>query len=120
MAKKILLVDDNRLPRMMVKAMINNHYPDWEVTEAANGDEAKKLVSEQAFDIVVMDYNMPGDDGVTVSSDILEISPDLKIALLTANVQSAVEERAEKLGLTFIAKPVKEDRVLPFLQEHAG
>jgi len=119
MGKKILVVDDSRLSRMMITAIIKNTYPDWEIFEADSGDAALKVCESLDIDMATLDMNMPGMDGLTLGVELRKIYPNAKLSMLTANVQEATRQKAELAGIGFIGKPVTEERVLSFLEEGA-
>jgi len=113
-AKAILLVDDSRISRLMLRAIVLNQYPDWLVSEAENAEAALTLCENGSFDIVTLDMNMPGRDGLTVAPEIQEACPAAKIALLTSNFQERVKNKALEQGLTFIPKPITEEKLLDY------
>ena len=114
----IMLVDDSRISRLMLKAIINNHYPDWQVDEAEDAKEALAKCQDNHFDFITLDMNMPGVDGLTISPELQEACPGAKVALLTANFQERVQQRAKEQGLSFIPKPITEDKILDYLASH--
>ena len=113
-AKQILLVDDSRISRIMLKAIINNQYPEWQVSEAEDADSALAQCVGSSFDYITLDMNMPGRDGLTVSPELQEACPGAKIALLTANFQERVQEQAKAQGLSFIPKPITEAKMIEY------
>lgn len=113
--KRVLLVDDSRISRLMLKAIIMHQYADWEVKEAENADIALSMCLKGTFDFITLDMNMPGRDGLTVSPELQEACPDARIALLTANFQERVKNKAEAQGLTFLPKPITEEVILRYL-----
>jgi two-component system chemotaxis response regulator CheY len=115
--KKILLVDDSRISRLMLKAIINANYPDWEVTEE-DSESALKLCQYTQYDFISLDMNMPGRDGLTISPELQDLCPDAKIALLTANFQERVKDKAKAQGLSFIPKPITEEKVVDYLSKY--
>ncbi|THB64342.1 MAG: response regulator [Gammaproteobacteria bacterium] len=114
--RKMLIVDDSRLARLMIRRSVEKYYPNWEITEAINADDATFRAPGIALDIITLDMNMPGQDGLSFAPSLRKMHPEAKIALLTANIQPAVQKRAKELGLYFIPKPIKPERLLPFLQ----
>ncbi len=116
--KKVLLVDDSRISLMMLKAIINANYPKWEIAEAESGESALKLCEYTKFDFISLDMNMPGRDGLTISPELQELCPDAKIALLTANFQERVKDKAKAQGLSFIPKPITEEKIIDYLSKH--
>jgi CheY-like chemotaxis protein len=55
---KCLLVDDSRMSRMMLKKIIASAHPEWDIMEAADGQEAIDLAKGAELDIILLDYNM--------------------------------------------------------------
>ncbi|MFK8066785.1 MAG: response regulator [Gammaproteobacteria bacterium] len=119
MSKKVLVVDDSRMSRMMITAIIKNSFPEWEIFEAADAIEALKVCESMNIDMATLDMNMPGMDGLTLGIELRRLYPDAKLSMMTANVQEATREKAEAAGIGFIGKPVTEDKVVSFLEEGA-
>ena len=111
----VLIVDDSRLSRMMIRAFITQAHPDWTIIEASNGQEAIEKTATQTVDLMTIDLNMPGMDGLTLATQLQHNHPTAHITLITANIQESVRHRAAAAGMGFIAKPVSEDSVLPCL-----
>ncbi len=112
-----LIVDDSRMARMMVKKFIGDIHPQWPIEEAASGEEALEKAAEQKFDLITLDYNMPGMDGIEVAEIIRPRLPDARIVLLTANVQDSIRTQADELGLDFIAKPINEEKIIDYVSQ---
>jgi len=118
--KSVLVVDDSRVSRMLIKSLILARFPDWSVTEAASGEAALGLAKEHRFDYCTMDINMPGLVGTEAAEQLLKLQPSLRLALFSANIQETQRERAAQLGVQFVAKPVTEKTVaqtLAYFQE---
>lgn len=113
--KTVLIVDDSRVARMMTGHMVSKLHPDWTVVEADNGDHAIDMFPTLKPDIVLMDMNMPGRDGLNASAELRKLAPGLPICLLTANIQDHIRVHAEEMGLVFMAKPLDEARLQAFL-----
>ncbi|WP_436664123.1 response regulator [Alicyclobacillus acidoterrestris] len=78
-----LIVDDQRLIREGLHYLIDAQ-PDMQVTgEADNGDAAVREALQTRPDVILMDVQMPGTDGLTATRRIIEAIPDTKILLLT-------------------------------------
>ncbi len=101
----LLIVDDSSVSRMMIRGRVNSLQPDWRVIEAATGDEAIALVVSESPDYLTMDVNMPGMSGFEAVERIRQVNQTVRIAILTANIQSSSRERAEQLGVCFVQKP---------------
>ena len=115
MAVKVLIVDDSKLARIVLRRTIAALRPDWECVEASNGDEALAALAREPADITIIDYNMPGKNGLELAEVLRERFADMPVAIATANLQDEIIARARVLQATFIAKPVNEDSLRGFL-----
>ena len=104
MSEKVLLVDDEKdfldimSERMEARGMT--------VKTADSADQALKILEKESFDAIVMDFKMPGMDGIQALKNIKTRKPELQIILLTgyATVEKTVE--AMKIGATdLLEKP---------------
>ena len=115
MPKNILIVDDSRFSRLSLRAIVADKFPDWYVCEAANGAEALSIVEEMVLDAVFLDYNMPGEDGLTVGRRIQARQPSAQLAMVTAHVQGVLADEVRAAGIHFIAKPIQAQAIVDFL-----
>lgn len=111
MALSVLIVDDSRLARLMVSGLIRERCPDAAVTEATDADQAIEAVARSRPDLVVLDHNMPGTAGLDVVDRLRAAAPAARVALVTANIQSAIRQRAAEAGCLFVAKPVTAEKI---------
>ena len=116
MSYKILIVDDSKLARMAVNKALNALYPDWIRLEASNAEEAVAAVKEKAPDIAVLDFNMPGRDGLDLARELRQSNPHMPVAVISANHQQEILDRARAAGATFLAKPLTEEALAEFLK----
>lgn len=117
MSKVMLIVDDSRLSRTITKTFVKEKHPEWTLLEAEDGQKALELVKDQKIDLATIDMNMPGMDGITVGTKLRAQFPHARLSMLTANVQSAIRNRADEAGLEFIEKPITKDKILAFISE---
>lgn len=110
-SKSVLVVDDSRVSRMLIKSLVTARFPQWSITEAVSGDEALALARERTFDYCTMDINMPGMAGTEAAEQLLKMQPAVRVALFSANIQEAQQVRAAELGVPFVAKPVTQKSV---------
>jgi len=115
MATTVLIVDDSKLARIVVGKAVAALQPTWLRIEAGNADEALALLRDQGADVAIVDFNMPGRNGLELAREIRGQHPDMPIALATANVQDEVIAGARAVGATFVSKPVNEDSLRGFL-----
>lgn len=113
--RSILIIDDSRVSRMMVLGIAKAKYPDATFFEAGEGDEALALEINTELTHIICDYNMPGMDGLTLCQELKKQHPNTYITLLTANIQAAIRNKAEDMGIHFSKKPVTEERILSIL-----
>ena len=109
---KVLVVDDNPTSREILRDMMESF--SFEVTLAATGQEGisevEKADKDKPFEMVIMDWKMPGMDGLEASKRIKEnpkISHIPHIVMVTAYGREEVMQKSEKIGLDgFLLKPV--------------
>ncbi len=76
---KILLVDDHKMVREGLRKIIDDHDDIVVVGEASDGEEAIKLSQQISPDVILMDINMPGTDGIKATQRIHADMPDIRI-----------------------------------------
>lgn len=114
MTHQVLIVDDSKLARMGVIRAMKTLHPDWESMEASNADEAVALVRASTPDFVLMDYNMPGKDGITLAAELRALDTHMQVAVISANQQVEVVDRARAAGASFLPKPITEKALADF------
>jgi len=112
----ILIVDDSKLARMAVNKALNTLYPEWERLEAANAEEAVAAVKQAAPDVALLDFNMPGRDGLDLAAELRQANPKMAVAVVSANRQQQIVDRTSAAGATFLAKPITEAALGQFLK----
>ena len=115
MNHRVLNVDDSKLARMVMASAFRRIRPDWLLTEATNADEALNAIATGTVEIALIDFNMPGLDGLELVSRIRQRQPNLPIALVSANLQDEIIARARELNASFVAKPVTDEALGAFL-----
>jgi CheY-like chemotaxis protein len=112
---KVLIVDDSKLARMAVSKVLQSLHPDWPRQEAANATEALALISAAPPDFMLLDFNMPGKDGLALAAEVRQLHPSISVAVISANRQIEVIQRAQAAGAAFLAKPLTEQALKDFL-----
>lgn len=112
---KCLVVDDSRMARMVLKQIILEAHPDWDIIEASDGKEAISIAVDQHPDIVLLDYNMPIMEGGEAAMVLRPMLPNAKMAFITANVQHATKKQASDLNVDFISKPITPGKILQYV-----
>jgi two-component system, response regulator, stage 0 sporulation protein F len=102
--KKILLVDDNEWIRNSLTLYFDTEGCHMMAVETA--EEGIELLTQQVYDIILIDYKLPGIDGLTFSKKIQEICPDAIKILITAYKNKNVVSEASGAGIQdLIDKP---------------
>lgn len=110
-SKRVLIIDDSLVSRMMIKKGIEDVCPSWTLLEAKDGEQALEIINDHEFDCFSIDFNMPGMDGLELMAILNEKFPDTKKALLTANIQDAIRDKTLSLGGQCINKPISEKTI---------
>lgn len=114
--KTLLIVDDSRVSRMMIRTFVLAKYPQWIIIDAASGNEALEIVDRDTPNYCTMDINMPGIIGTDAAEQILAKYPGIRVAVFSSNIQQSHQTRAAALGARFVAKPVTEKSVAQALE----
>lgn len=104
----IMVVDDSKVSRMLSTAIIKARFPEAKVLEAGSGQAALELLESESPEIAILDMNMPGMTGLELAAMLRQSHPQLRLAMLTANVQQSVQQQAESIGISFYRKPIGE------------
>ncbi len=114
MVPSVLIVDDEKHTREgLQQALVENY----DVTVAANADEAFNLMDAQPFEVILTDLRMPGKSGLKVIDKALALPNRPAVLMMTAygNIETAVE--AMKRGaVDFLTKPVNIERLEVLIQ----
>jgi len=119
--KKILLVDDDEWIRDSLTLYFDTEGCQMIAVETA--EEGMELLKQQDYDIILLDYKLPGIDGLTFSREIQEICPDAIKILITAYKNKKVVSEAANVGIQdLIDKPFTiktiEDSMLRLIQRN--
>jgi two-component system, chemotaxis family, chemotaxis protein CheY len=109
--KIVLIVDDSKLAQMMTQKIFKQTFPEWKVIVAKNGDEGILLAEKNPITLALIDYNMPGMNGLDMAALLMDKHPEMAINLVTANIQEKMRSRAEAMGVGFITKPISEQKL---------
>jgi CheY-like chemotaxis protein len=105
----VLLVDDHPMNLQVAQAMLQRL--SLTVQTASSGEQALQYLSESDYDLVLMDEQMPGMDGLETTQQLREREGDQRhtiVVALTANADSASERRCLAAGMDgFLPKPVR-------------
>ncbi len=102
----ILVVDDDAEMRALLLDVLRNE--GYDVVEAKDGTEAVLALRARAFDLILMDKNMPGPSGLDLLPGFRRVCPDSQVILMTAfgDVPSYMEA-VEKGAAEYLFKPFR-------------
>jgi len=96
--KRILLADDHSFIRLGLIQILTDEYPSVEIKEVADGDSLVKEVTQQDWDLVISDLDMPGRDGLDALEQIRLIKPELPVLILSIFTEDLYAIRVFKAG----------------------
>ena len=103
--KRVLVVDDSRTMRTIVRKILSASRFTLDVAEAEEGITAIKKLGDR-YDVVLLDYNMPGFNGFETLTQIKRMAPGTAVIMMTANEDDAIGGRARDAGAAaYLKKP---------------
>ncbi len=115
---KILVVDDDPGLRLSVANTLRSSSHKFEVDEAFDGQDAVEKISQDKFNMVLLDVDMPRLSGLQALQKIKEYDPTIIVLMMTAyaNIEDAVY--AVKNGaFHYVAKPIRGDELLAMIEK---
>ena len=107
---RVLLVDDSRTHRAIMKRIIAQTKVACEVTEAEDGSEAITLYSEHTFDLVLLDVNMRRLGGLVALEGVMAANAKAKVVMISGNDDQEIIAECKGLGARdFLVKPISAD-----------
>ena len=113
MTIKILLADDHKIMRDGMTLLMQREGDLKVVAEANNGEEAVELALKTRPDVILMDINMPGMDGIEATTRILTELPSAKVIALTSHTEGKMVQEMFRAGaLAFLGKNCSNQEIL--------
>ncbi|MFH0925122.1 MAG: response regulator [bacterium] len=114
---KIVLVDDNIVPRLKLKKFILDADKLCEVIEGKNGLEGIDIIKKEKPDLVFLDLLMPGLDGNEVLKRLRSEGIETKVVILTSDIRDKTKEELLALGAwQFLNKPCTGEKVAEIIK----
>jgi DNA-binding NarL/FixJ family response regulator len=118
---RLFIADDHALFREGLRALLSATVDIICVGEAATGDEALRQIDESRPDVVLMDINMPGINGIEATRRILRASPELGIIMVTMLEDDASLFAAMRAGARgYVLKGANHHELLQAIRAVAG
>lgn len=109
---RILVVDDNVFIRRSLRTVLETQ-DEWRVCdEASDGREAVTKFDQEKFDVVVLDFQMPGMNGLDAAKQITQRSPSTPILMITLHDSAQLAEEARKVGILGVCPKTNIDCVV--------
>ena len=103
---RTLVVDDTKTMRKIMRRVLDRSVFRFTVEEAADGEKALKLIDDQNFDIVFLDFNMPGLDGIETLERVRASGALCKVIMVSAEPdQQRIGLALEKGAVACLNKP---------------
>jgi len=114
---KFLIADDSKLARRSLMKALLPHSDEDHIFQATNGLEAVKTTLQERPDVVFLDLTMPEMDGYEALPKLRKIKPDIKVVVVSADVQEQAKQKVLSLGAKLhIAKPINPDKMKEILE----
>lgn len=116
---KILLAEDNEVNQLLAKGIL--HFWGLEAKIAVTGFEVLELLEQEDFDLVLMDIQMPGKNGIEAAGEIRRLKnprkSNIPIIALTANALKGEEKKYKEVGMDdFLTKPFSESDLFEVIE----
>jgi len=117
--KKILVVEDNEANMYLITFVLRNN--DYEVIEAKSGEEGITAAIKTKPDLIIMDVDLPGIDGLETTKRIRDSKADSQVPIvaLTSYAMAGDREKALTAGCTgYIEKPINPDTFMGEIEKY--
>ena len=116
MGKKILVAEDSAVLLNLMKRILGE--ADFEIKAVKNGEQVLKILNEEAFDLILMDINMPKINGIECTKQIREQGNEIPIIAVTGNAMNRTPEEFIALGINdFLPKPIDFDKLVELVKK---
>ncbi|MFH1931470.1 MAG: response regulator [Pseudomonadota bacterium] len=109
MKEKILIIDREPDIREILETLLRKE--GYQVGSASTGKGAIDILKSESFDLVIMDINMPGTNGLQVMRNIKELGEGIEVIVLTGlnSIDNAVQALRHDGAFDFLGKPLEND-----------
>jgi DNA-binding NarL/FixJ family response regulator len=110
---RVLIIDDHEIVRRGLEDVLEDGFPQLEIGEAANSRVALDLITAKDWDVVLLDINLPGRNGLEVLSEVKRLRPQTPVLVVSAYPEEEFAIRSLKLGASgYLNKSLAADEVL--------
>jgi CheY-like chemotaxis protein len=115
MKKVVLVIDDNRVSRLLPGLILQPHAEQIKVFECERGSDALRVLETESVSHVLLDISMPDFDGIQVAKAIADLSQSdsLRLIAYTADARAMDDEVLKSAGFDVVLlKPIKSEDLL--------
>src|SRR5712691_6662573 len=110
---RVLIIDDHEIVRRGLKEVFTDEFSELKISEAENSRAALELITTQEWDIVLLDINIPGRNGLEVLSEIKRLRPRTPVLVVSAYPEEEFAIRSLKLGASgYLSKSSASDELV--------
>ncbi|WP_026081078.1 response regulator [Paenibacillus sp. PAMC 26794] len=114
---KVLIVEDSIFVQKLLTKLIVDHIPECEIQIANNGEQGYNLFKDFQPHFITTDLLMPGLNGQEMLRMIRETDSNVKIIILSADIQKTTRDEVEMLGISgFLNKPLTAEKATTMIQ----
>jgi DNA-binding NarL/FixJ family response regulator len=118
---KVLVADDHAIVRRGLRQILAETQDILVGGEAATASEVLRLVREQRFSAVILDFSLPGASGLELLADLRKERPDVPVLILTVHSEDQYAVRAIRAGAAgFLTKESAPDKLIEAVRKVAG
>lgn len=115
MSKKVLIAEDSSVIQNLTRKILE--FQNFEISSVKNGKDVLKALDKEAFDVILMDINMPQLDGMSCAKEIRKLGDKQKsqipIIAITGNAKNYSEQDFKDAGINeYLPKPLDFDKLV--------
>jgi DNA-binding NarL/FixJ family response regulator len=110
---KVLIIDDHPVVREGIGRVLTSSLPDVEIGEAAGAAEAQEMMQRRAWDLVMLDLTLAGDDGTVVLRRLRQTHPEVPVVIISMHPAEQFARRVLQAGaVSYISKGCNPDELV--------
>ena len=103
---RVMIVDDSKAARRLMSKVLEASRFTMELASVDSGEAALRRLKEEPYEVLFLDYAMPGIDGLETACLVQELMPEVRVVMVSASQNPAVEKAARNFGAVhFLRKP---------------
>jgi DNA-binding NarL/FixJ family response regulator len=112
----ILIVEDHQGVRQSLREWLELSFPQYQLVEAASGEEAVSMAQSMSPSLVIMDIGLPGINGIEAAQGIKAMLPDTRVVMLTIYDDEAHRADAAAAGASaYVPKRKVQTELVPVI-----